>query len=132
MMKQKSKVVVSGGFNPEHLRKYPELAQFRVALGMDQDAFEKYIERTIIEAAAKELGRRKKEQAMREYVVELKKIMAVLKRRFPAEYDAVVAARPRTSRQVIDEREKRWKADEEYKAFVRHEKAVRAARRGSR
>ena len=112
-----TKTKISGGFNPEHYRKYPGLAAYRMALGMDQEQFEKHIEKLIKEGTVKELDRRLETiAAQRREVAQLKRTLNLLRRLYPKQYAEVMeakrlkglTARPYTCKEVIDRREKRY------------------------
>jgi len=85
---------VSGGFNP----KYPGLAQFRMALKMNEAQFEKHIEGLLGKAAVEAVQGREKDAAMRRQLAELQGVMAFLKKTYPREYAAVMAERQQAKR----------------------------------
>jgi hypothetical protein len=88
-----TKTTVSGGFNPPHYQKYPGLAAYRMALGLDEEAFEKHVKKLIGQAAVAELGRQEKIEAQRREVAELKRSLALLKRLYPKQYSEVMEAK---------------------------------------
>jgi len=107
-----TKTKISGGFNP----KYPGLAQFRIALGMNEDQFEKHVKKLIGQAAVEAVQSQEKIAAQRREVAELKRTLNLLRRLYPKQYaEAMEAkrfkgltARPYTCKEVIDARARRY------------------------
>jgi len=76
------KIVCTGGFNP----KYASLAPLRVALGMNQDGFDKHVKKLLGQAAVEEVGRQEKEADQRRKIAALKRTLSLLRKLYPKEY----------------------------------------------